>query len=220
MDYYSLPPSPFGMRAVLVAWAKGHELAITPPPGGLRSAQFRALNPLGKVPCLVDGDFVLPESAVIADYLDVTLPGAPLWPPHPRSRAKAMLVARLVDLSVGSSLVSAIRALRADKQETAQEGLRQVAEGLHGIEIFRDAADRWLVGDAFGHADAALMPFLCMADYFDAQFGTSALTTPHLGLRDWWQRARESELGRRLETHMVTAYDVALGPRTLSGSVD
>jgi glutathione S-transferase len=210
MEFYSLPPSPFGMRAVLVAWAKGHELPILPPPGGLRSAQFRAINPLGKVPCLVDGDFVLPESAIIADYLDQTLPGAPLWPAPPRSRAKAMLVARMVDLSVGPGLLAAIRAMRAGKQEAAQAGLKQAGEGFQAIDLFRNAQDIWLVGPSFGHADAALLPFLCMADYFEAQFGTGAIVRAHPGLLDWWQRAGTSDIGRRLVDHMRAAYDVAL----------
>ena len=37
--------------------------------GGARTPEFRALNPMGEVPVLVDGDTVLTQSGVILDYL-------------------------------------------------------------------------------------------------------------------------------------------------------
>jgi len=46
------------------------------------------LNPTGKVPVLDDG-FLLPESAVIMEYLDDRYPDRPLLPDDPKSRAEA-----------------------------------------------------------------------------------------------------------------------------------
>lgn len=37
--------------------------------GGARTPEFRALNPMGEVPVLVDGDVVLTQSGVIQDYV-------------------------------------------------------------------------------------------------------------------------------------------------------
>ena len=37
--------------------------------GETRSPAFRALNPMGEVPVLVDGDTVLTQSGVILDYI-------------------------------------------------------------------------------------------------------------------------------------------------------
>ncbi|MEH6774681.1 MAG: glutathione S-transferase family protein [Cereibacter changlensis] len=37
--------------------------------GGTRTPEFRALNPMGEVPVLVDGDLVLTQSGVIQDYV-------------------------------------------------------------------------------------------------------------------------------------------------------
>lgn len=37
--------------------------------GGARTPEFRALNPMGEVPVLVDGDTVLTQSGVILDYI-------------------------------------------------------------------------------------------------------------------------------------------------------
>lgn len=54
--------------------------------GEQRSPEFLALNPNGKVPVLVDGEFVLWESSAILVYLAASV-GSPLAPTAPRDRA-------------------------------------------------------------------------------------------------------------------------------------
>ncbi|CAM5791731.1 hypothetical protein CCAE64S_02848 [Castellaniella caeni] len=50
---------------------------------------YLALNPTGAVPTLVDGDFVLTQSAAILDYLAELHPEAKLMGDTPRERAEA-----------------------------------------------------------------------------------------------------------------------------------
>ncbi|PLC49035.1 glutathione S-transferase [Pollutimonas subterranea] len=54
----------------------------------LKQAPFLALNPLGAVPVLVDGDFVLTQSNAILEYLAELHPEAALMPDTPRERAE------------------------------------------------------------------------------------------------------------------------------------
>ena len=55
--------------------------------GENRTPEYLALNPNGKVPVLVDGDFVLWESRAINSYLAAMKPEAGLYPADPRTRA-------------------------------------------------------------------------------------------------------------------------------------
>src|SRR5262245_66533226 len=48
--------------------------------GESRTAEFLRINPHGKVPVLVDGDFALPESDAILWYLGEKFPDAKLLP--------------------------------------------------------------------------------------------------------------------------------------------
>jgi glutathione S-transferase len=54
--------------------------------GDLKKPDYLALNPNGKVPTLVDGDFKLWESRAMMQYLGSKKP-SPLWPSDPRKQA-------------------------------------------------------------------------------------------------------------------------------------
>ena len=54
---------------------------IDPVAGGLRTADYAALNPNKKAPTLVDGDLVLWESSAIMAHLCIKA-GSDLWPAH------------------------------------------------------------------------------------------------------------------------------------------
>ena len=54
--------------------------------GHVDTPEYRALNPNGRVPTLVQGDFVLWESNSVMRYLALSNPG-PLYPAAPRVRA-------------------------------------------------------------------------------------------------------------------------------------
>ena len=56
--------------------------------GAHRTPEYLAINPMGKVPVLVDGDFILPESAAIMIYLAETKPGNALYPAQQQARAE------------------------------------------------------------------------------------------------------------------------------------
>ena len=65
------------------ATAVGLELVDLTRP---RTAAYLALNPTGRTPTLIDGDFILWESNAIMQYL-ASRSGNSLWPENPRTRA-------------------------------------------------------------------------------------------------------------------------------------
>jgi glutathione S-transferase len=61
------------------------------------SAQVRALNPLGRIPVLQDGDVVVPDSSVIVAYLERAYPGPALYPAGAAALARALWLEEYAD---------------------------------------------------------------------------------------------------------------------------
>jgi glutathione S-transferase len=90
MQLYNADLSPNAMRVRAVANELGIELDIVNVDlraGENKSQSYLAMNPNGKVPVLVDGDFVLWESRAINAYLASLRPERGLYPEDPKRRA-------------------------------------------------------------------------------------------------------------------------------------
>jgi glutathione S-transferase len=53
---------------------------------------LKDVNPVGKVPVLVDGDLAIWDTLAIAEYLAERFPDKALWPTNPKARARARSV--------------------------------------------------------------------------------------------------------------------------------
>ena len=87
MKLYAFPPSPNTWKVRAVASYVGVPLELefvdlTKP----RSAAYLAINPSGRTPTLVDGNFTLTESNAIMQYIASQKPNS-LWPDDARARA-------------------------------------------------------------------------------------------------------------------------------------
>jgi glutathione S-transferase len=92
MKLYGFPPSPntWKVRAVAAHLRMPLEFEFVDlTKGGSRTPDYLALNPTGRTPTLVDGDFTLWESTAIMQYIASKAPNT-LWPNDARSRADIM----------------------------------------------------------------------------------------------------------------------------------
>ncbi len=119
-----------------------------------RPAWLIAKNPpYGRVPVLADDGWVLPESAVINEYLEERFPEPPLMPADPGERAAArLLVFRFDDLG------KPYYALRRGEEGAGERLLGSLAELGAILETVP-----FLTGRAFGLADAAYVPWVIRA---------------------------------------------------------
>ena len=96
---------------------------------------------------------MLPESAVISEYLNERYPEQPLWPADPGERAAGrLLVFRFDDFS---GPYYALRREEAGARERFEEELGFLDGLLAGMP--------WLSGREFGLADIAYLPWLVRA---------------------------------------------------------
>ena len=70
---------------------------LTKDGGRQHTTEFRAINPLARVPALeLSGGEVLTQSLAIIEYLDETQPEPPLLPKDALGRAKSRAIAQMI----------------------------------------------------------------------------------------------------------------------------
>jgi glutathione S-transferase len=189
--------SPFVMRVALAARAKGLDLPIKLPDGGMKTPEFLKLNPLGKMPTLVHDGFALPESEVIVQYLEDIHPHPTIMPDHPQDRARARLLSRIADVYVMPQLAVMFQGKSVDSAA--------LAAALAALEHFMAKGDIHAVGHGFSVADCALIPILFFFDAFQAQYKTADMLTDFSKLNSYWQRAKMSDAGMACIKEMSAA---------------
>ena len=97
LTLYDADRCPYCARVRIVLAEKGleHETVVVDLDD--RPAWIYEKNPLGRVPVLEEDAFVLPESAVIMEYLEERYPEPPLWPADPAERAIGLLLVERFD---------------------------------------------------------------------------------------------------------------------------
>ena len=150
---YDADRCPYCARVRIALAEKGIEYETVEIDLDDRPAWIYKKNPLGRVPVLEEDAFVLPESAVINEYLNERYPEPALWPDDPGERAAGrLLVFRFDDFS------KPYYAFRR-----GEDGARErFEEELGFLDALLDGA-QWLSGRSFGLADIAFLPWVLRA---------------------------------------------------------
>jgi len=164
MKLYSFDLSPYSARARISIYAKKLPVEIVAPPaGGIKSAEYLALNPMGKVPVLIlDDGVAIPESETIVEYLEDAFPEPALRPHGPEAAARVRLIARVAELYVKAPMFALFAQLdpKGTRDEAVVEaGLAKLSDGMTHLEKLMPPGD-YAAGDRFTTADCELTP-LC-----------------------------------------------------------
>ena len=178
--------SPF-VRKVRVALAeKNIPYTLKPQVPFGPQPEYLKISPLGKIPCLQDGDYTLPDSSCIIAYLERTHPKPALYPENPQEYGRALFFeeyadSKLVD-SIGAVFFQRVVRKLIFKQEGDETIVRKKID-QEAPPVFdwleQQIGDReWLVGTRFGIADLAVAsPFV---NYAHAGEAVDAKRWPHL----------------------------------------
>jgi glutathione S-transferase len=172
MRLYSEYNSPFSAPVRVAIYAKGLKIEIEPPPGGLLSARFHAINPLGTIPCLMlEGGVPLPESAAILEYLEDKFPDPPLRPETAEARAHVRLLQRIGELQITTPLIELARLDgHATSDPTFSTWLTRLIRGLSSLQIYLKE-DGFAAGPHLTLADCQLAPALFLLPKVARQIG-------------------------------------------------
>ncbi|HEX7965556.1 MAG TPA: maleylacetoacetate isomerase [Gammaproteobacteria bacterium] len=143
--------------------------------GQQHKPEFRAVNPQGFVPALVDDqDHVLTQSIAIIEYLEETHPNPPLLPKDPVARAQVRAMALVIAADIHPLQNTRIskyleQTLKVDEAARKQWTIRWITDGFTALEQLITAAGgagKCCHGDTPTMADALLIPQMFSARRF------------------------------------------------------
>lgn len=208
MKLYGGDLSPFVQRVKMQLAAKGLEYTYAPPPGGMKSEEYLAINPIGKIPCLVtEAGMSLPESEVIVEYIEDAFPKPVLRPRKPEERAQVRLISRISDLYLVPAMSKSFGLLAPNRDAAAVAvALEDINKALTILERHM-SGKKHAAGNKFTVADCAITPVLFFISRIAPVFGVKAIFKPYKNLAKYWKGREKdaisataiNEMGRELK---------------------
>lgn len=196
MHLYDSPmPAPNPRRVRIYLAEKGLTLPTTIVDlvrGDHRKPEYKAINPLGRVPALtVDDGRTLTESVAICRYLEHFHPEPPLFGVDPFNQAEVEIWIRRIELRLQRAITMAFLHTHEwnaphVKPQFREFGEQQKVEArLVMAEFDRDITrGQWLDGQRYTIADIVLLSYIDWAAYLGVEVPQDLLR-----LNDWHERA-------------------------------
>jgi glutathione S-transferase len=159
---------------------------------GARTPEFLALNPNGRLPVIIDGDFVLPESMAITLYLAKKYGLGTLYPVRLEDEARvwqwSFWAIAEVDRGVNIWSLHAVRLPPAERNNALREEALGVIAAPFKVLDAAVALQSYLLGSAFTIADLNVAAIISRAVDMDLS------AWPHL--KTWLMRCLDRPAAR------------------------
>jgi len=216
MKLYNMNLSNFATKSRIVIYEKGANVEIAAVPGGgSKSAEYRAINPLGKIPCLDADGMIIPESEVINEYLEEKFPSPALLPKGPEARAKVRLFTRFHDLYLDPPLRALFAHLnpKSRDEKVVNERLMELQGRMDQIESMLAPAGNYAAGSDFTLADCALAPTTFFLVNMLPGFGAKPPLEGRPKYAAWWSKVQERPSVKKALAEMGEALKAMMGGR-------
>jgi glutathione S-transferase len=196
--------SPYSAKVRMQIYAMGLEDIEFELPDAFLLGRLSELSPIGRIPVLELEDGIIPESEVIAEYLDECHPDRALLGATPREHADVRLVSRIADVYLMNNIFMALRQIdRRTRVDAVRDLLMgQVQRGMGALE--RHIGDgAFAVGDALTRADCSLVPALWMCEYTVPRLDVPNPIEGTEKVAAYWARIRENPHAARVLGEMA-----------------
>lgn len=149
------------IRIQLAEQLIAHELVMQAPFN--QPDWFFEISPLGRIPAIKDGDLALADSAVIAQYLQDTRGGAPLYGDTPEQAARVRWLEKYADYELGDLTTRVVFVNRLLKPVSGGQcddaAVQQALDQLPTLFDYLEAQlgeQQYFLGEQFSMADIAV----------------------------------------------------------------
>jgi glutathione S-transferase len=155
--------------------------------GEQKKPEYLAINPVGKVPALIDEGTIVHDSTIINEYLEDKHPTPPLLPRDPAMRARARSFEDYADAYLAPSLFKIVINLRKPEAERDEEKIR---EGEHEVRDHFAFLDRELKGLLFFVGEISLGDISFVPPLANYERAGYKIGPEFPNLLAWWERMK------------------------------
>lgn len=210
MKLYQMDISPFTARCRLAIYAKGVEDKVEIiDPGSVKTAEYKAINPMGKIPALVTADGqAIPESDVICEYLEDMFPTPGLTP---ADKANLRLVSRVADIYVLNAMDPLFEVAKGGPRvpELLTYGVQKTNWGLDRLEEV--LVGPYAAGENLTYADGTVIAAIFYLLGVGKAFGVGDAIDNRPKLNAYWKFIQTNEHAARIIKEMQDAMKKLMG---------
>jgi len=211
MKLYTGDLSPYSAKVRMQIYAMGIEDIKFELPASFYLGKLSEISPIGRIPVLETDDGIIPESEVIAEYLDEIHPQRSLLGSTPKIRADVRLISRIADIYLMNNIFMALGQLSRKTRVDAVRDLlmNQVQRGMGALERHIGTGD-FAIGDRLTRADCTLVPalFLCEHTVPRLDVDNPILATEKVAA--YWQKIQRNEFATRVLDEMARGLQARL----------
>jgi len=169
-----------------------------------RQGKFSDFSPIGRIPALeiAEGN-VIPESEVIAEYLEEIYPEHSMLGADAEVRAQVRTISRIADIYLMNNIFMALPQLNRKTRVDAVRDVfaAQITRGMGALE--RHIGDgEFAVGDTLTMADCTLVPALWMCQHTVPRLDVPAPMDDSPKVAAYWQKIQENDIAAKVIAEM------------------
>ena len=188
--------SPYSAKVRMQLYAMGIDDVEFDLPASFFMGKLSTYSPIGRIPVLEVDEGIIPESEVIAEYLDDCYPDKSMLGESPWIRSQVRLISRIADVYLMNNIFMALPQVN---RKTRVDAVRDLLAGALEQHIGQgDCA----VGDKLTRADCTLVPalFLCERTVPMLDVENPILATTHVAA--YWDKIQGNEFAAKVLDEM------------------
>lgn len=204
MKLYTGDLSPYSAKVRMQIYAMGVEDIDFDLPASFFMGKLSEFSPIGRIPVLETSEGIIPESEVIAEYLDESYPERALLPATPFDRAQVRLLSRIADTYLMNNIFMALPHINRDTRVDAVRDLLmgQVKRGMGALEKHIGSGE-FAIGAQLSRADCTLVPALFLCESTVPRFDVENPILATEKVAAYWARIQSNPFAARVLKEMA-----------------
>ena len=213
MKLYTGDLSPYSAKIRMQIYAMGirDDFEFDLPLAQFFSGRFSDLSPIGRIPVLeLDDGTIIPESEVIAEYIDDVYPDRAMVGSTSVERANVRVISRIADTYLMNNIFMALPQVNRETRVDAVVELLigQVRRGMGALE--KHIGEGYAASGSLTRADCTLVPALFRCERTVPRLDVPNPIDGHEKVAAYWGRIQQNEHAARVVDEMARGLQARL----------